>query len=279
MLGRVFFLIVFILMTGVTACTQATETSLPATNDPEPASIFTIDQLQPKILPYVFTDRGTWIVKPVQTKEKDRVKALKSLEKTLHIISARLKPFPTHRDEQSIIPKIKITPITISKQGRSVKTLGWFDSEYNAIVLTWDIVRVGEEALQYAFSHELGHWVWYYVLTDREKEKYRGLVNGNKAMEYHNDLKDPGYSSDLLVEEWFADDFRVYACEVPDYPHLLHTPIGKSPGEPARLKEFFHRFKADNPAASGYGAEHNLFPETSGADFGGKCPGPAARFN
>ncbi|KJS10597.1 MAG: hypothetical protein VR67_16955 [Peptococcaceae bacterium BRH_c8a] len=237
-------LILLIISVLVTACEKSENTSASSTES-ENISTFSLNQLQPKVLPYVFTNQGTWVVKPVQIKNKDKAKALENMQHTLDTISPRLKPFPAYRNGKPIIPKIKITPITIVKQGRSVNTLAWFDIEYNAIVLTWDIASVGEETIQYGFSHELGHWVWYYILTDQDKTEYRALVNGKKTMEYHNDLKDPGMNKDLLIEEWFAEDFRIYACEVPDYPHLLRTPIQKSPGKPDDLKKFFKRVKAD----------------------------------
>lgn len=245
--GRKLFLALILLIISalVAACEKSGENSSASPTESEIISTFSLDQLQPKILPYVFTNQGTWVVKPVQINNKDKTKALENMQHTLNSISPRLKPFPAYRNGEPIIPKIKITPITIIKQGRSVNTLAWFDSEYNAIVLTWDIASVGEETIQYAFSHELGHWVWYYILSDLDKKEYRTLVNGKKAMEYHNDLKDPGINQDLLIEEWFAEDFRFYACDVPDYPHLLRTPIEKNPGKPDDLKKFFKRFNAD----------------------------------
>jgi len=238
-------LILLIISVLVTACENSGGNSSASPPESEVIATFSLNQLEPKILPYVFTNQGTWVVKPVQIKNKDKAKALQNMQHTLNTISPRLKPFPAYRNGKPIIPKIKITPITIIKQGRSVNTLAWFDLEYNAIVLTWDIANVGEETIQYAFSHELGHWFWYYILTDQDKMEYRALVDGKKRMEYHNDLKDPGINKELLIDEWFAEDFRVYACEVPDYPHLLRTPIQKSPGKPDKLIKFFKRFKPD----------------------------------
>lgn len=259
--GVIQVVLLLFLLTCFTACTRPPEKKAAAGDEPE---TFTIDQVQPKVLPYVFTDQGTWIVKPVQTRPADKEKALNALKRAQETVSKRLKPFPTYNGEENIVPRIKITPISISKQGRTVNTLGWFDAEFNAIVLTWDITTVGDEALLYAFSHELGHWVWFYVLSDWEKDGYRAILYSNTNTEHRNDLKDPGVDQDLLEQEWFADDFRIYACAVPDFPHLLHTSPVKSPGEPAKLQAFFNRFRNRDIPLGNAGAAHNLFPEVSG---------------
>jgi hypothetical protein len=80
--------------------------------------------------------------------------------------------------------------------------------------------------LIYVFAHELGHWVWFNALSDSERKSYAEIVNRD--------------TEDRLTWEYFAEDFRKYACGVKDC-HGADKTL-QSEADTNKLKEYFSKF-------------------------------------
>lgn len=223
-----------------------------AVKDNEPfneAATFTISDLYPPtIFPLCFTGPGKWIVEPVQLDSESKMNALNAFQSAIQPISQRLKPFPMFINNNWIAPSVVISPMFIIEHGRPGKTTAWYDSEYNSIVLTWAVLQVGKAAIQHAFAHEFGHWVWYHIMTDEEKQEYRNLVGEPNKRRDQELIDTYGIDAELLIQEWFAEDFRLYACNVQECSEI-RSKLGTSRGDPDKLKRYFARFVAEKTNA------------------------------
>lgn len=141
-----------------------------------------------------------------------------------------------------IVPILVFVPATITNIERmgKPKTIAFYDHSINFIAITYSALDSGENGIEEAFTHELGHWVWYNVLNEREKQQYLGL--SGKPNQHDQDLlKAYNIDENRLVEEWFAEDFRVYAAKVPD--NGVESDFGNSHGDPEKLHSFFNKFR------------------------------------
>jgi len=159
-------------------------------------------------------------------------------------ISDRLKPFPRYDDDNDwIVPNVLISPIVEFKQiGMPGKIYGWL-SDRN-IVITSSVIKQGEKNIQNVFAHEFGHWVWFYILSEEEKQQYRDIAG--TVNDYDRKLLNIYMlnSDESLIAEWFAEDFRLYACgiDISDATTEIYSKLGNSHGEPDKLQQYFNRF-------------------------------------
>lgn len=140
-------------------------------------------------------------------------------------LSERLKPFQVNPDK---VPVLNFSTAYVYRNDGSRVTYvaGCFDKKSNVINLNLCAFKHDDSSLIYTFAHELGHWVWFNSLSDSDRKGYADMVN-----------RDVG---DSLTWEYFAEDFRKYACGVKDCPGVNETLQSKADAK--KLKEFFSRF-------------------------------------
>jgi len=148
-----------------------------STHPGELPKTFTISDLYSYILFVVYTGNGTWLVKIMEINSNDIDNAQTIVYDAIQSMPKKLKPFPKRNNSIRIKPKLTISPLTISKQGRPGKIRAWLSADYGInIVLTWNVIKEGKPGIQYAFAHELGHWVWFFILSEADRQEYTELV-------------------------------------------------------------------------------------------------------
>ncbi|NPV72324.1 MAG: hypothetical protein HPY89_00720 [Pelotomaculum sp.] len=159
-------------------------------------------------------------------------------EFTQAVKDIKLKPFP------GTAPSVLLLPITlteITKKGE-IDTTACFNPRYNTIILTMRSLTGGVGSIKGVLAHEFGHWVWWNILSDDEKKEYNRITGepgpADLALCEKYNL-DPSF----LIQEWFAEDFRIYAVGESE---VNKSKLGASRGCSSELAKFFSRLVNDN---------------------------------
>lgn len=201
-------------------------------------SYFGVMQIYVSIEP-IYPNWGGYkfIIEPVKVENEQKV--LHDMSNSLQQISQHLKTVNIPVTDVVIVPAL-FTRVEYVKDSLG-NTNAWFSSKYKRVCISYhDYLIGGEEALKSDFGHELGHIFWYYVLTPEQKEKYIKLTGGINNQEHELAIM-YSLTDRQLLEEWFAEEFRFYACGIKDVKGVTSR-LGKSHGDPEALQTFFNAF-------------------------------------
>ncbi len=203
---------------------------------------FSVQDISIKFLPLMFYGGEKWIVEPVMLSGEEKDKILKIYYNAAEILDESLMQLPMYANDNFVMPSVVISLLKLTEIKSPGKTLAWYSSWLNQIILTHKAFSLGEKELAGVLAHELGHWVWHNVLSEDEKLQYRELAGQPDKCDriLLSVLGLDGYGEDVLIQEWFAEDFRMYAAGLPDGEYSAR--LGRSKGDPERLQEFFNRF-------------------------------------
>ncbi|MBF7084350.1 hypothetical protein IT084_15455 [Desulfallas sp. Bu1-1] len=188
---------------------------------------------------------GEWIVEPIERHEfaLEYENVIQKMKNALEQVSQKIKPFQSFDadNEKWLEPQLVLVPSVVHLQGRPGETMAWYDYDFNTLAITWNVLK-NENDIAPVFSHELGHWVWFNILTEEEKQQYLKIA-GKPDQSDLDVAKKYQLDSDELLQEWFAEDFRVYVVGLKYENINIHF---KSHGEPEKLKEYFSKFRCQS---------------------------------
>jgi len=194
---------------------------------------FQIEELYPFFMPIMCMAPGKWLVETVQIDAEIKEKVRSEFKQAVEGISVKLKPFPLYNNGRFLKPSVVIAPFFLTGVGRPGNTSAWYDLSRNMIVLTWHSVEDGVEGIRNDLLHEFGHWVWFNILDEVEKEEY-GCIVGEPDQADLKLCEEYGVDPIFLVQEWFAEDFRVYIVG-----GEVKSKLGASRGDKEELARFF----------------------------------------
>ena len=199
---------------------------------------------EPTFLPVTTTNpTNRYVIHAIDLDEVRKKNLIQSFhENTLPIIQ-RFKVFTDNEDY--CLPTVFVTPVEVEYLDAKARPRGWYDSAYNILVITVGAVDKGKDTFIGVYAHELGHWFWSNVLTAKDKEKYQSIIGEFNDNEIANAKFFYGDKQEYIVFERFAEDFRIYACEIKSIGEIKPV-FEQSQGNPKELKSFFSRFLVQN---------------------------------
>lgn len=203
---------------------------------------FSVKDINAGFLPLMFYGGEKWIVEPVILSEEKEDEILEIYHNAAAMLDERLMQLPLYVNDQLVMPSVVVSLLKLTEIKSPGKTMAWYSTWLNQIVLTHDAFSLGEKELAGVLAHELGHWVWHRVLSEEEKLQYQKLAGQPDKCDriLSSVLGLDEFGEDVFVKEWFAEDFRMYAAGLPDGEYSSR--LGRSKGDPEKLRAFFSRF-------------------------------------
>lgn len=232
-LARFLTLIIYIVATSIflLGCTPKEK---PKYNN----QTLNFDEISVQILPLFPASSGKrLLIEPLEIANREEL--INNVRSAIKDIGNHLKPLP--------IPSftIALVPASIGIEEYIQADLGhidaWFDSDYKTLAITCRTYQIaGIDDMKGKFSHELGHLVWNYVLTQSDKLEYF-CIAGGLTQQDRELAKKYSRTEEQLYEEWFAEEFRLYAIGLPNIEGFKSR-LGLSHAEPTELQKFYHKF-------------------------------------